>query len=200
MTKKPIRKVVKMLLLPVIAAVLAFSGLFAAVVIQAGRLSAPVPADAIIVLGAQVGPDGAPSQALKRRLDLALSLYLEGFAPLIVTTGAQGGNEPMPEAYAMRDYLVANGVPETAVECDPDSYNTTQNIENAKALMDARGATSAIVVTSDYHLWRALSICGDFSIPASGAGSQNALTRRMILRNFAQETLSWVKYTLTRWL
>jgi len=171
--------------------------LFTAVAVNASRLNAPEPADALIVLGAQVYSSGAPSPALKRRLDVALSLYEQGYAGKIITTGAQGWNEPMPEAYAMKNYLVNLGVPEQDVFCDPDSYNTTQNITNAKAIMDAQGLRTAIVVTSDYHLWRALSVCRGLGIPATGAGSQNAETMHMTIRNLVQETMSWVKYVLT---
>lgn len=170
--------------------------LLASVVCNAKRLNAPEPADVLIVLGAQVYRDETPSPALKRRLDVALALYQQGFAGKIITTGAQGDNEPMPEARAMKNYLVANGVPEDAVFCDPDSYNTIQNIGNAKTIMEAQGLASAIVVTSDYHLWRALSICKDFGIPATGAGSKNAETWPMAVRNCLQETLSLMKYRL----
>jgi len=171
--------------------------LFVAVVVNASRLNAPEPADVLIVLGAQVYRSGAPSPALKRRLDVALSLYQRGYAGKIITTGAQGSNEPMPEADAMKIYLVEHGVPEEDVFCDPDSYNTIENITHAKAIMDAEGLKTAIVVTSDYHLWRALSVCKGLGIPATGAGSKNAETWPMVVRNLVQETVSWVKYIVT---
>ena len=185
-------------LIPILAIGLLLLLLLTSVAVNAERLNAPEPADTLIVLGAQVYRGGVPSPALKRRLDVALALYQEGLAGAIITTGAQGSNEPMPEAVAMKAYLVAHGVPEDAVFCDPDSFNTVENITNAKAIMDAEGFLSAIVVTSDYHLWRALSICGDLGIPATGAGSQNAETWPRIVRNWVQETGSWVKYVVMK--
>ncbi|MCL1963667.1 MAG: YdcF family protein [Firmicutes bacterium] len=147
--------------------------LLTSVIINAKRLNAPEPADVMTILGAQVYADGVPSPWLASRLELALTLYAKGYAGKIITTGAQGSDEPMPEAEMMKAYLVANGVPREAVYCDPASYDTIQNITNAKAIMDARGLRTAIVVTSDYHLWRALSICKGLGLPATGAGARS---------------------------
>lgn len=199
--KKPFYKTFRFYLCIILAIGILFGVLLlVAIEINAKRLNVPEPADALIVLGAQVYHDGAPSPALKRRLHLALTLYEEGYAGKIITTGAQGGNEPMPEADAMKAYLVANGVPADAIFCDPDSYNTIQNITNAKAIMDQERLQTAIVVTSDYHLWRTLSVCRDLDLPATGAGSQNAETWPQAVRNCLQETLSWVKYLLQKLL
>jgi uncharacterized SAM-binding protein YcdF (DUF218 family) len=194
-TRRPFYQKPRFYLLSALAIGVVF-GLFllVSVVVTAKRLNAPEPADTLIVLGAQVYRSGAPSPALKRRLDLAAALFEQGYAATIITTGAQGSNEPMPEADAMKNYLVAKGVPESAVLCDPHSYNTVENITNAKAIMDENGLETAIIVTSDYHLWRTLSICKDVGIPATGAGSQNAETLRVAIRNCLRETVSWIKY------
>ena len=167
------------------------------IVVNAKRLNAPVPADVLIILGAQVYSDGTPSPNLLLRLDLALSLYAEGYASTIITTGAQGSDEPMPEADRMKAYLVENGVPEEAVFCDTASFNTKQNTANAKTIMDREGFQTAIVVTSDYHLWRMLSICKDLGIDATGAGAESPDTPLWNVRNVLRETLSWVKYLIT---
>lgn len=172
--------------------------LLAGVIINASRLDAPQPADALIVLGAAIDDDGAPKPMLARRLDRAAALYEAGYAPLIIMTGAQGDDEPMPEAEAMKAYLVARGIPQEAILCESHSYNTRQNLQNAKDIMDTEGLHTAVVVSSDYHLWRALSICGDIGLPATGAGAQNALTVRWTVLNWLQETASWWKYLLTR--
>lgn len=185
-------------LLAILVAILCEAALFTAVAVNARRLDDPQPADAILILGARIRPDGTPTPALERRLDRALELYQAGYAPLVITTGARGNDEPMPEADAMRTYLLERGVPADAVLAENASYNTIESLENAKAMLDARGLSSAIIVTSDYHLWRALSMCRDIGLAATGAGSQNALTFPVAIRNILQETLSWVKYVLTR--
>ena len=170
------------------------AGLLAGIVINAARLDAPVPADVIIVLGAGIDEQGLPKPMLERRLNRALALYEAGYADTIITTGAQGADEPMPEALSMKRYLVERGVPEQAVVCEDASYNTKQNLAYAKIIMEERGYATALVVSSDYHLWRALSICRDLNIQASGAGAQNALTLRQGVVNCLKETVSWLKY------
>ena len=89
---------------------------------------------AIIVLGAQVKPDGTLSLQLQYRMELALEQY-HAHPQVIVVCGAQGGNEPMTEAQAMHDYLVSNGVPEGDILMDDTSFNTRQNLTNAQKLL-----------------------------------------------------------------
>lgn len=181
-----------------IVAVAIEGGLLIAVYASASRMDAPEPSDVMVVLGAGISMDGQPRSTLRLRLERTLALFEQGFAPRIIVTGAQGDDEPMPEAYAMRNWLLERGVPEEAILCEPNSFNTQQNLENAKALMAEHGLQTAIIVTSDYHLRRALSMAEALGMDASGAGSRNAITRRYRLSNSIRETLSWVKYTFTR--
>lgn len=61
----------------------------------------PVPADAIIVLGARVYPDGNLSLTLSRRTQKGYQAWKEGLAPLLIVCGGQGADEPVSEAQAM---------------------------------------------------------------------------------------------------
>lgn len=148
--------------------------------------------DAIVVLGAQVLPDGTPNVLLEWRLQKALEQYR--LSPrLIIACGAQGSNEPLPEGEAMRNWLIKNGVPEGDVIAETESYNTRENLENALALLP-EGAKSILIVTSDYHVPRALAIAHDLGIEATGVGSPT----RYWLKNRAREVLAWGKYLITR--
>jgi len=182
----------------VLVAALLWGALFAGIVVNASRLDNPVPADAMIVLGAGINEQGLPKPMLERRLNRAAELYGAGYAPVIIVTGAKGEDEPISEARSMKTYLLAKGLPPEAVIEEDASYNTRQNLAYAKMIMEERGLVTAIVVSSDYHLWRALSICRDLGLEATAAGAQNALTRKQALINCAQETLSWLKYLVTR--
>lgn len=158
-----------------------------------GRVNAGRSYDAIIVLGAQVREDGRPSEALRRRLSLALNRYLDRPVP-IICCGAQGRREPMPEGAFMCRWLEENGVPPEMLIPECESYDTIENIRFAKALMDGRGLLSALVVTSDYHVPRALAICRRYKLPAIGAGSPSV--RQYWIKNNAREALAWVKFYL----
>ena len=149
--------------------------------------------DVIIVLGAQVKPDGTPSEALRRRLTAALEAYREK-RQIIIVCGAQGANEPRAEGDVMRDWLLEQGVPGEDVIEETASFNTRQNLEYAKAMMEHRGLEPALVVTSDYHVARALELCRQVGISATGKGSPSK--PEYFIKNHFREGLSWIKLWL----
>ena len=175
-----------------------FVALVGTVSVCAALERAVEPADCIIVLGARVRPDGTLSDSLRYRCEAALEAWREGLAPAIIVCGAQGGDEPMPEAVAMRGWLAAQGVPEANIVLEDASFNTEQNLENAKALMDERGWKSAVVVTSDYHLQRALWLARDAGIEASGIAAESPHTLGMWLKDRLREACSWGVYALNK--
>lgn len=169
-----------------------------AVAITARKMDAPQPADAIIVLGGGINPvDGTPLSTLAYRLDRALELYDMGYAPNIIVSGGQGADEPISEAESMRRYLISKGIPAEAVIPEARSVNTQQNMEFSREIMTARGYDTALIVTSDYHLWRALQLAQRAGITASGAGSRNSSTLFFTLKNLARETFSWAKFLIS---
>ena len=149
--------------------------------------------DVIIVLGAQVKEDGTPSEALRRRMIAALEVHQEKRQTIIVC-GAQGSNEPRAEGDVMRDWLIAQGVREEDVVAETASFNTRQNLEYAKAIMEHRGLSRALIVTSDYHVARALRLCAQTGIEAPGKGSPSK--PEYFIKNHLREGLSWIKFWL----
>ena len=149
--------------------------------------------EVIIVLGAQVKPDGTPSVALERRLPAALESYLDD-RQLIIVCGAQGSNEPRAEGDVMREWLMARGVPDEDVAAETASFNTRENLTYAKVIMQHRGLEKALVVTSDYHVARALKLCEQVGISAVGKGSPSK--PEYFIKNHFREGLSWIKFWL----
>lgn len=149
--------------------------------------------DVIIVLGAQVKEDGTPSVALERRLTAALESY-EQDRQLIIVCGAQGGNEPRAEGDVMRDWLLGKGVSPDDVVAETASFNTRENLTYAKAIMEHRGLAQALVVTSDYHVARALELCRQVGLSATGKGSPSK--PEYFIKNHFREGLSWIKLWL----
>lgn len=175
----------------VLLAALSAAALILFVYYQETHLPPVYPSDAIIVLGAQVKPDGTPSVALERRLTAALEAYRES-PQLIIVCGAQGQNEPMAEGDLMREWLLEKGVPPEHVVAETTSFNTRENLTYSKAIMEERGLSEALVVTSDYHVPRALALCSQLGIPASGRGSPSK--PEYFLKNHLREGLSWIKF------
>jgi uncharacterized SAM-binding protein YcdF (DUF218 family) len=154
------------------------------------------PRDAIIVLGARVMPDGELSTTLLHRVQTALKAYQDGYGKLVIVCGAKGGDEPETEAGAMAKWLLVNGLPQSALVVEDQSTDTIENLQNAKAEMQARGFTTSIIVTSDYHLTRALWLAKDQGLDAIGAAAPGNITWGQRIESRFRESLSWVNYAL----
>ena len=150
---------------------------------------------ALIVLGAQVYDNGDLSPQLELRMEAALADWQRN-PVLIVTCGAQGSNEPGPEGEIMRKWLIDRGVPEDMVIAETESRNTRQNLLFAARLLP-ESVKRVCIVTSDYHLPRALALARDLGYQAEGIGSP--CKPEYWIKNHAREVLAWGKYLGQRW-
>jgi len=198
-TMKHIHRLMKLAMLLVLLGILFYLGVVAMVVYRTNNVPAAGEYDAIIVLGAQVKPDGEPSIQLQWRLDAAYKAWQERNC-LVVVCGAQGANEPATEASVMKAELVRQGVPEESILMDDKSFNTRQNINNAISLMEGRGVDRVLIVTSDYHLPRAMALAEDAGLAASGVGSPTKQGLRFWVKNYGREGLAWIKYWMQKYL
>lgn len=180
----------------VLAGILAYGGIVAMICVEEGKvpkaLTDQKEYDAIIVLGAQVKPDRTLSVQLTWRMDAAAEAFEKKNVPIVVC-GAQGTDEPCTEAEAMKEYLLGKGIPENIILTDPKSFNTNENLENARELLKGYpDVKSVLIVTSDYHVPRSLAIARDLGFEAEGFGAK-CLPERWI-KNHAREALAWCKY------
>jgi len=107
----------------------------------------------IVVLGARVFPDGRPSPAIERRMQVAIGLYRAGVAPCLLLSG--GGGQAVPEAEVMRRLALAAGIPPSALIMEPVSRNTVENAMLAARLLAARDSAPVVLVTDRCHAFRA---------------------------------------------
>ena len=196
---KHIHRLMKLAMLLILLGILFYLGVVAMVVYRTNNVPPAGEYDAIIVLGAQVKPDGEPSIQLQWRLDAAVKAWQERNC-LVVVCGAQGSNEPAPEAHVMRDELIRQGVPEDVILMDDKSFNTKQNINNAIQLMEGRDVDRVLIVTSDYHLPRSMALAEDAGLEASGVGSPTKQGLRFWVKNYGREGLAWIKYWMQKYL
>ena len=121
-------------------------------------------ADWIVVLGA-AQYNGEPSDIFRNRLEAALRLYRQGYAPRIAVTGGRRPGDRYSEGEVGCQYLQARKVPRSALYCEQQSRRTVENLTNIVPII---GKSSVIIVTDEPHLPRALILAEQLGIRASG--------------------------------
>ena len=109
----------------------------------------------IIVLGGAVR-NGACCRTLVRRLVLAQDLWRKAPKRVFVLTGGPSLTGETTEAEAMAAWLRAHGVSESSLLLEPQARNTQQNLELSLQVLGGPPAQQLCVLTSDFHLYRAL--------------------------------------------
>lgn len=117
-------------------------------------------ADYIVVLGAQVRGTRI-TKSLRYRLDAAFAYLMDDEHTIAVMSGGQGNGEELPEAEAMKKYLVEKGIPASRIFEESKSVNTNENLKFSKKIIDEkekREPYTIAVVTNNFHVYRAMSI------------------------------------------
>jgi len=130
-------------------------------------------AEVAIVLGASV-VDGKPSPILADRANAAIALYDAGKVSKILVTGDNGALSH-DEVTPVREYLLAAGVAPEDIFLDHAGFDTYSSMYRAESVFQAQ---SAIIVTQDFHLPRALWIARHLGLTAYGltaAGATNSV-------------------------
>ncbi len=122
--------------------------------------------DCIIVLGAGIWGD-KPSPMLQDRLDEAIKLYNEGLAPKIIMTGDHG-QKGYDEVNIMKEYAINKGIPSEDIFMDHAGFSTYESIYRAKEIFKVK---KTIIVTQEYHLYRALHIANVLKVDGVGVGA-----------------------------
>lgn len=121
-------------------------------------------ADCILVLGAGVWNDSTPSPMLQDRLDKGLELYGSGVSDRLLMSGDHG-REEYDEVNVMKEYVVKRGVPSFAVFMDHAGFSTYESMYRAKEIF---GVEKVVIVTQEYHMYRALYIARKLGLDAVG--------------------------------
>ena len=153
-------------------------------VVSGIRAARHVPApdkDYILILGCGFRKDGTLPPLLRGRVDKAIEFWRNqkekfGKTAVLIPSGGQGGNEPMPEAEAMGRYLLECGIPEEVIMREDKSRNTYQNMAFSKKLIEEREGSAddkeVIFVTTNYHVFRSGVWAGLAELRAEGLGSK----------------------------
>lgn len=138
--------------------------------------AAPAPRENgwAVVLGAHVEPNGEPSQILRERLDAALAFHKENPQIPMILSGGNGGDEPIEEAEAMYTYLQRRGADMRGIYRETEAHTTLENLRNSRALADQLGfgGDEVTVLTSEFHLFRAVYLAERLGMKAGAVGAR----------------------------
>ena len=123
-----------------------------------------IGAPVAIVLGAFVMPDGKLCDMLADRVDTAIELYKQGKVTKILMTGDHG-QKSYDEVNSMRRYAEARGVPTQDIFMDHAGFSTYDSMYRAKEVFMV---DSAVIVTQDFHLPRAVFTARKLGLQAVG--------------------------------
>lgn len=120
-----------------------------------------------IVFGAQVYRSGRLSGVLRDRMDTAIALYEQGTVQKLLLSGDNSETD-YDEPGAMMDYAIRKGVKAEDIQPDYAGRRTYDTCYRARHIFLVE---SAVLVTQEYHLPRALFTCNNLGVQAVGAKS-----------------------------
>ena len=142
--------------------------------------------DCILVLGCGVRNDGSPSDMLHDRLRMGVELYELGAAPKLLMTGDHG-QEDYDEVFVMKSFAVDAGIASEDVFMDHAGFSTYESMYRAKEIFQAK---KIIIVTQEYHLYRAIYIAEQLGMEAYGVAAD--------YRSYSGQTARDVREILAR--
>ena len=119
---------------------------------------------AAIVFGAGLWRDGSPTPVLRDRVKTASELYFQGKVEKLLMSG-DNSTADYDEPTAMKNYAIELGIPEDAIVLDFAGRRTYDTCYRAKEIF---GLQSAILVTQEFHLSRALYLCEKLGVESTG--------------------------------
>lgn len=144
--------------------------------------------DCILVLGCLVKNSGEPSHMLEDRLRRAVELYHAGVAPKLLMSGDHGQKD-YNEVEAMKQYAIEHGVPSEDIFMDHAGFSTYESCYRAKEIF---GVEKIILVTQEYHLYRALYIAEKLGLEVYGVNADYRTYYNQKMRDI-REVLARVK-------
>lgn len=155
------------------------------------HVEAVPPRPIAIVFGAGLTPSGAPSPMLAARIRQAAALYQHGIVQKLLFTGDNSSTN-YDEVTTMQQYAESLGVPADIITLDYAGFSTYESCYRAKAIF---GVGSAVVVTQDFHLPRAVFTCRALGLDVVGieAADQHAYAPKTTAYYRFRETLATSK-------
>ena len=187
--KLPFRKIISGILAFGMAVIIAFTSFLA---IYGRNDNATYNEQTVIVLGCGIRGERV-SVGLAKRLNKAYEYHLKNPEATIIVSGGQGPQEDIPEALAMKRYLVDKGVPEEKIIMEAKSTSTITNFKFSHEIMKEKGLPEdeVVFVTNGYHVYRAASYAKAEGLTVTHLGTD--IIWYTIPMNYLREMLAVLK-------
>ena len=123
--------------------------------------------DCILVLGCLVRDDGSLSHMLEDRVTVGVSLYHAGICDTLLMSGDHQ-SDSYNEVDPMKAAAEAMGVPTEAILTDPLGLSTYDSIKRVLSEFEGK---RIVIVTQQYHLYRALYVAEKLGLDAYGVSA-----------------------------
>lgn len=138
---------------------------------------------------------GRPNSYFTQRVKTAAALYKAGKADYLLVSG-DNHTHSYDEPSAMRDALVARGVPRSRIVLDYAGFRTLDSVVRAKEVF---GCEEILIVSQADHAARAVYLAEANGINATGVAARTIARGRTRLRLALREWLARDKMMLDLW-
>ncbi|UII57927.1 YdcF family protein [Cytobacillus spongiae] len=129
-------------------------------IIETAKKATPKNLPYLIVLGAKVNGEEM-SLSLLYRAETALTYLTDNPSTKVVVTGGKGPGEDITEAEALNRFFREKGIDESRILIEDQSTSTYENMKFTKDLFEIE---EAVIVSNDFHLYRAISLADNIGI------------------------------------
>ena len=134
----------------------------------------------ILVLGSRINQNKKPAKITQERLDAALLLAKNNPQAKIIVSGAKGADEPVSEAFSMKNYLISHHISADRIISEDKAGDTAENIAYSKKYFDGK----TVIVTSDFHLYRALYLAKQEGVKVEGFAAKTKANNLLYYPNY----------------
>ena len=181
---------IKLILKSVVIAVLSIIIILEGIIFWGSRNNFSPDAEYIIVLGAKLH-GSKPSKSLLYRMNTALD-YMKQYPNMkLIATGGKGSDELIPEAIAIRNYFLKNGISSDRIIVEDKSENTFENMKFSRKLIKENGKVKVNIVTNRYHIIRAKMLAKRNDFIAFGVPSRTP--KKVLIKSYLRESMALIK-------
>lgn len=149
--------------------------------------------DLILVLGAGLRSDGSPSDMLADRLRVSVALMEKDFCSTVLMSGDNSG-ENYNEVAAMSKFAAELGVSTESIVTDGEGFSTYESVSRA---INEYGAKKIVIVTQEYHLYRALYVAKALGADAYGVSADLNTYRGQAYRDLREHLARFKDFFIT---